>query len=111
MVIRLLDVGQIRVGNSQYATENKSFGATTLRNRHAKVGRDGLRLEFVGKSGKPHSISIADRRLAGIVRQCRDLPGQTLFQYVDAEGARHLSREERGLIAFLGRSGAASDAA
>lgn len=88
-VVRLLDTGHIRIGNRQYAAANKSFGATTLRNRHARVGRDTLRLEFIGKSGKAHSITIADRRLASVVRQCRDLPGQQLFQFFDADGARH----------------------
>ncbi len=88
-VVRLLDAGHIRVGNRAYAAANKSFGATTLRNRHAEVGRDTLRLEFVGKSGKAHRITIADRRLASVVRQCRDLPGQQLFQFVDADGVRH----------------------
>ncbi len=88
-VVRLLDTGHIRIGNRAYAAANNSFGATTLRNRHATVGRDTLRLEFTGKSGKAHSITIADRRLAGVVRQCRDLPGQQLFQFVDADGARH----------------------
>jgi DNA topoisomerase I len=87
-VVRLLDSGHIRVGNRQYADANKSFGATTLRNRHATVGRDRLRLEFTGKSGKPHSITIADRRLASVVRLCQDLPGQQLFQFVDSDGAR-----------------------
>ena len=87
-VVRLLDTGRIRIGNRAYAAQNKSFGATTLRNRHVEVGRDRLRLEFTGKSGKPQSITIADRRLAGVVRQCRDLPGQQLFQYVDAYGSR-----------------------
>lgn len=88
-VIRLLDTGHIRVGNRAYAAANKSFGATTLRNRHARIARDRLRLEFTGKSGKAHSITVADRRLASVVRQCRDLPGQQLFQFVDADGARH----------------------
>ncbi|MFM9977185.1 MAG: DNA topoisomerase IB [Sphingomonadaceae bacterium] len=88
-VVRLLDTGHIRIGNRQYAAANNSFGATTLRNRHARVGRDTLRLEFIGKSGKAHSITIADRRLASVVRQCQDLPGQQLFQFVDADGARH----------------------
>ncbi len=88
-VVRLLDTGHIRIGNRHYAQVNKSFGATTLRNRHVKVGRDKLRLEFIGKSGKAHSITITDRRLASVVRQCQDLPGQQLFQFVDADGARH----------------------
>lgn len=88
-VVRLLDVGHIRIGNSAYADANGSFGATTLRARHASVGRDRLRLDFVGKSGKAHSIAIADRRLASVVRGCREIPGQRLFQFLDADGQRH----------------------
>ncbi len=88
-VVRLLDTGHIRVGNRAYAAANNSFGATTLRTRHATVDRNRLRLEFTGKSGKAQSITIADRRLIGVVRQCQDLPGQQLFQYVDSDGARH----------------------
>lgn len=85
-VIRLLDVGKIRVGNVQYARENKSFGATTLRNRHATIKANRVLLEYTGKSGKQQKISITDRRLCTIVKQCHDLPGQTLFQYLDADG-------------------------
>jgi DNA topoisomerase I len=89
-VVRLLDSGAIRVGNMAYAQANKSFGATTLRNCHAAVARDTLRLEFMGKSGKAHSITLQDRRLARVVRDCLDLPGQNLFQYVDDGGVRHV---------------------
>lgn len=88
-VVRLLDSGSIRVGNRQYARTNKSFGATTLRNRHASVSGDRVQLDFVGKSGKRQQVTLADRRLAGVVRRCRDLPGQELFQYLDADGTRH----------------------
>lgn len=88
-IVRLLDIGHVRVGNESYAKANKSFGATTLRNRHAQAGREKVMLEYVGKSGKTHAISIADRRLARVVRRCQEVPGQLLFQYVDAEGQRH----------------------
>jgi DNA topoisomerase-1 len=88
-VVRLLDLGHIRIGNRQYADENKSFGATTLRSRHVKVGRDRLMLCYRGKSGKQQTLSIANRRLATVVRRCQDLPGQQLFQYVAADGTRH----------------------
>lgn len=88
-VIRLLDVGKIRVGNVQYARENKSFGATTLRNRHATIKGSRVMLEYMGKSGKSQRISITDRRLCTIVKQCHELPGQTLFQYLDDNGDRH----------------------
>lgn len=87
-VVRLLDLGSVRVGNSEYAKANKSFGATTLRNRHAEVKGPKVRLEYVGKGGKVNRLSIEDRRLAGLVRQCLDLPGQQLFQYVTDDGSR-----------------------
>lgn len=85
-VVRLLDTGCIRIGNRQYARANRSFGATTLRRRHASAGRDRLRLEFTGKSGKAHSITIGDRRLAALVRRLKDVPGQELFRYRDEVG-------------------------
>ena len=85
-VIRLLDIGKIRVGNVQYARDNNSFGATTLRNRHAKVKGAKVILEYVGKSGKRQRMSIEDRRLSTIIKQCHDLPGQALFQYVGDDG-------------------------
>jgi DNA topoisomerase-1 len=85
-VVRLLEVTLIRVGNEEYARQNGSFGLTTMRDRHAKIDAQELRFEFKGKSGVSHSISVNDRRLARIVKQCRDLPGQELFQYVDDEG-------------------------
>lgn len=88
-LVRLLDTGHIRIGNRAYAASNRSYGATTLRTSHARVGRDRLKLEFTGKSGKLQSITILDRRLVTVVRQCSDLPGQQLFQYVDDEGVRH----------------------
>ena len=88
-VVRLLDLGRIRVGNETYAKENKSFGATTLRNRHAKVTGGKLRLEYRGKSGKKQSLTIEDRRLASIVKRTQDLPGQHLFEYLDEAGEPH----------------------
>lgn len=88
-VVRLLDIGVVRVGNRQYARANNSFGATTLRNRHVQLGRNHVRLRFMGKSGKQQDITLSDRRLAGVVRRCLDLPGQHLFQYVDDDGEAH----------------------
>ncbi|HWI85681.1 MAG TPA: DNA topoisomerase IB [Sphingomonas sp.] len=85
-VVRLLDLGHIRVGTEAYAKENKSFGATTLRNRHARITGGKLRLEYVGKSGKKQRLTIEDRRLATIVRRTQDLPGQHLFEYLDGHG-------------------------
>ncbi|HEY7216298.1 MAG TPA: DNA topoisomerase IB [Thermoanaerobaculia bacterium] len=87
-VVRLLETTLIRVGNKEYARQNNSFGLTTLRDRHVDVSGSRLRFEFRGKSGKEHSVEIQDRRLARIVKQCRDLPGQRLFQYLDDEGER-----------------------
>src|SRR5690606_32016062 len=88
-VVRLLDLGAIRVGNESYAKSNKSFGATTLRRRHAQVSGNTLRLRFKAKSGQMREAAISDRTLAGIVRKMHDLPGQRLFQYLDAEGTAH----------------------
>ena len=85
-VVRLLDLGKVRVGNEGYAKANKSFGATTLRNRHAKVAGSKLRLEYIGKSGKKQSLTVEDKRLARIVKRTQDLPGQRLFEYLDAAG-------------------------
>jgi DNA topoisomerase-1 len=86
-VIALLDTRAIRVGNECYARENNSFGATTLRNRHARIEGRQLRLRFRGKSGKMHEIACRDSALVRCVRKMQDLPGQRLFQYVDPEGA------------------------
>jgi len=85
-VVRLLELTLIRVGNDEYAKLNRSFGLTTLRGRHATVHGSGIRFRFRGKSGKTHEVGLRDRRLAGIVRRCQDLPGQDLFQYVDDDG-------------------------
>jgi len=88
-VVRLLEATLIRIGNEEYARENRSYGLTTLRNRHVAVQGTELRFSFRGKSGKDHDISVRDRRLARLLRRLQELPGQELFQYVDAEGARH----------------------
>ena len=85
-VLRLLETSLIRVGNDEYAKQNGSFGLTTLQDRHASTGSDLIRFCFRGKSGKPHEIDVRDRRLARIVKQCQDLPGQELFQYLDEDG-------------------------
>jgi len=85
-VVRLLELTLIRVGNDEYARLNRSFGITTLRDRHASVEGSRIRFRFRGKSGKQHEVGLRDRRLASVVRRCRDLPGQELFQYVDDDG-------------------------
>jgi DNA topoisomerase-1 len=79
----------MRVGNDCYAATNGSYGVTTLRDRHATIRGAQLRLKFKGKGGKLHEISLEDARLARIVRRCRDLPGQRLFQYEDGDGQPH----------------------
>ncbi len=83
-VVRLLDKTLIRVGNDEYARENRSFGLTTLRRRHVHVAGSILRFTFRGKSGVEHSVAVSDLRLAHIVQRCQDLPGQEMFQYMDA---------------------------
>lgn len=88
-VISLLDATLIRVGNSQYARDNKSYGLTTLRSRHVEVHGSEIAFEFRGKSGVEHQVSVKDRRLATIVKRCLELPGQALFQYLDDDGKRH----------------------
>ena len=87
-VVRLLEKTLIRVGNEEYARANGSVGLTTMRDRHARINGAKVRFEFRGKSGVRHAIGLEDRQLARIVKACRDLPGQELFQYVDADG-RH----------------------
>jgi DNA topoisomerase-1 len=88
-VVRLLELTLIRVGNDEYARQNKSFGLTTLRDRHVRFHGARADFEFRGKSGVVHRTGIRDRRLARIVRACQDVPGQRLFQYIDADGQRH----------------------
>jgi len=87
-VARLLDRTLIRVGNDEYARENRSYGLTTLRRRHVRVKGAMLQFSFRGKSGVEHSLSVADPKLARIIQRCRDLPGQEMFQYLDPFGKR-----------------------
>jgi DNA topoisomerase I len=89
MLIYLLENTLIRIGNDEYAKTNKSFGLTTLRNRHVEIQGSEIQFHFRGKSGVEHSLSLRDRRLARLIRNMRELPGQTLFQYVDEQGERH----------------------
>jgi DNA topoisomerase IB len=89
VVISVLDATCVRVGNEEYARDNKSFGLTTLRNRHVSFIRDGRAiLNFRGKGGVPHEVLIDDKRIVKIMRRCQELPGQQLFQYVTDEGQR-----------------------
>ena len=85
-VVRLLELTLIRVGNDEYTRTNRSFGLTTLLDRHARVDGSRIRFRFRGKSGRTHEVGLRDRRLARIVGRCQDLPGQELFQYVDEDG-------------------------
>lgn len=87
-IVNLLDMTLIRVGNEDYARENKSFGLTTLRTRHVAVDGATLRFAFKGKSGKEWSLGLRDRRVAKVVKAIQELPGQKLFQYIDEAGER-----------------------
>jgi DNA topoisomerase-1 len=88
-VVRLLETTMIRIGNAEYARANKSFGLTTLRNRHVEVAGRAVAFRFRGKSGVMHDIRLQDPRVARIIRRMRDLPGQELFQYLDDDGQTH----------------------
>jgi DNA topoisomerase-1 len=85
--VKLLETTLIRVGNDEYARDNHSFGLTTMHDEHVKIRGATIRFDFRGKHGIEHEIDLEDRRLARIVRACRDLPGQELFQYLDEAGA------------------------
>jgi DNA topoisomerase I len=87
-VVKLMELTLIRVGNDEYAKENRSFGLTTLRDRHAKVRGSVVRLRFRGKSGKEVEAEVTDRRVARVVKECQELPGQDLFAYIDERGER-----------------------
>ncbi|RAZ91863.1 DNA topoisomerase IB [Mesorhizobium hawassense] len=93
-VVWLLDNTMIRIGNAAYARDNRSFGLTTLRDRHVEITGASLRFAFKGKSGKEWKLKLADRRIAKIVRGAQDLPGQKLFQYLDEDGNRRPVRSE-----------------
>lgn len=90
-VVSLMECAQLRVGNDEYTRTNGSYGATTLRDRHARFSGGGLELAYRGKSGIERRVRISDRRLTRIVRSCRDLPGQRLFQYVDGDAIRAIT--------------------
>jgi len=93
-VVRLLETSLIRVGNEEYARDNKSFGLTTMRDKHVEVRGARIKFEFRGKSGKIHCVDVEDRLLAAQVRKCQDLPGQELFQYLDDHGQRQDVKSE-----------------
>jgi DNA topoisomerase-1 len=85
-VVHLLETTLIRVGNDDYARQNKSYGLTTLKNRHAAVEGNEVRFRFTGKGGKQWSLRVRDRRIAKIIKACQELPGQELLQYIDEQG-------------------------
>jgi DNA topoisomerase-1 len=87
-IVKLLETTFARVGNEEYARDNRSFGLTTLRDRHVNVKGATVRFLFRGKSGREHALAVTDRRVAGVVKRCEELPGQMLFQYVDENGDR-----------------------
>ncbi|WP_073111429.1 DNA topoisomerase IB [Hymenobacter daecheongensis] len=88
LVLTLMDQSFIRVGNREYAKKNKSYGLTTLRDRHVQVAGSEVNFRFVGKKGVPHDVTLHDRRLARLVQKCKEIPGQHLFQYYTPDGHR-----------------------
>jgi DNA topoisomerase-1 len=88
-IVGVMEATHIRVGNAEYARENKSYGLTTMRNKHVDVHGADVTFTFQGKSGVHHTIDLHDRRLAAIIKRCSDIPGHELFQYLDADGTRH----------------------
>lgn len=88
-LVRLLEITLIRVGNAEYARQNRSYGLTTLHKRHLEIDGAALTFAFRGKSGIEREVRVRDRRLATVVRSLQDLPGQQLFKYRDAEGDLH----------------------
>ena len=87
-IVRLMDLTFIRVGNEEYARDNRSYGLTTMKDQHAKIRGGRVQFSFRGKSGKFHTIAVEDRRLATAVKHCQDIPGQELFQWLDGDGKR-----------------------
>ncbi len=88
-IVSLLEATLIRVGNAEYARDNKSYGLTTMRNKHVEVEGAKIRFTFQGKSRVHHTIDLQNRRLANIIRRCADIPGYDLFQYLDSDGGHH----------------------
>ena len=88
-IVYLLEATMMRIGNDEYARENKSYGLTTLRNRHVRIDGSEVEFRFRGKSGVHHDVKVHDRRLARIIQRTRDLPGQHLFEYIDDAGEPH----------------------
>lgn len=89
LVVKLIEMTNIRIGNDAYKKLYGSFGLTTLRDKHVRFDKSKAHFEFVGKKGVRHSVSLESRKLANLVRQCKEIPGQELFQYYDDHGMRH----------------------
>lgn len=89
LIVRLMELTSIRIGNKCYKKLYGSYGLTTMQDRHVKIDGSTLKFEFKGKKGVPHRIGLRSRKMARLVRQCRDIPGKELFQYYDEEGRRH----------------------
>ena len=87
-IVKLLETTFIRVGNEEYARANRSYGLTTMRDRHARIDGTQVKFRFRGKSGKEYQVGVRDRRVAAVVKRSQELPGQHLFQYVDEDGVR-----------------------
>jgi len=96
LVIRLMEETHIRVGNEQYAKRNKTYGLTTLRNKHVSLEKNNLKFEFVGKKGKKHQITLRNKKLIRLVNRCEEIPGWELFQYYDSDGKKQ--RIDSGLV-------------
>ncbi|MEO8031795.1 MAG: DNA topoisomerase IB [Gemmatimonadota bacterium] len=101
-VVRLLEKTLIRIGNEEYAKENRSYGLTTMRQRHVEVEGSEIVFEFRGKSGVKHEVKVADRRVAKIVQHCQTLPGEELFQYVDPDTRARRSLDSGDINEYLG---------
>lgn len=101
-VVRLLEKTLIRVGNEEYAKENRSYGLTTMRQRHVEVDGSAIVFEFRGKSGVKHEVRITDRRVAKIVQHCQSLPGEELFQYIDPDTGSRRSLDSGDINEYLG---------
>jgi DNA topoisomerase I len=99
-IVWLLEATSIRIGNDEYRKLNESFGLTTLRNRHVAVDGSTLHFHFKGKSGQIHDIQLTDRKMARIVRECQEIPGHELFQYIDEEG-NHAPVDSSDVNAYL----------
>lgn len=89
IVIRLLEESHIRIGNSYYAKKNQTYGLSTLRTRHVEVFKDKFTLEYVGKRGKEHKVTIRNKKLTQLINKCEEIPGWELFQYYDEYGEKH----------------------